>query len=254
MSQINYKAIVSDIDGTLTQLSPEALPSDKVTASVKNALSRGFTVSLATGRPFFLVKYLINHLGSLGPTITDNGAVIVDSKSGNVLWEANLPSDEGNRIIELVSSKPLYRASLDTGGIDLPKSFASDAKIRKLSVHDITHEEADEILSRVAEEFDTIVGVKAASYQGHELVDIYFSNANATKATAISRLIEMLGLEKAEVIGIGDGHNDTPLLQACGLKVAMGNAVEELKSIADYIAPSVNEDGLAHILEKYFLN
>ncbi len=51
-------------------------------------------------------------------------------------------------------------ASLDTGGIDLPKKFTTKARIRKLSVHNITHEEADEILAKIANEFDTIVGVK----------------------------------------------------------------------------------------------
>ncbi|HXS15232.1 MAG TPA: HAD hydrolase family protein, partial [Candidatus Saccharimonadales bacterium] len=57
-----------------------------------------------------------------------------------------------------------------------------------------------------------------------------------------------------EIIGIGDGHNDFPLLMACGLKVAMGNAVDDLKAIADYIAPSVDEDGVADVIEKFILN
>ena len=50
---------------------------------------------------------------------------------------------------------------------------------------------------------------------------------------------------------MGDGYNDFSLLMACGLKVAMGNAVEELKSIADYIAPTVENDGLSNVIAKY---
>jgi hydroxymethylpyrimidine pyrophosphatase-like HAD family hydrolase len=55
------------------------------------------------------------------------------------------------------------------------------------------------------------------------------------------------------MIGVGDGYNDFPLLEACGLKVAMGNALEDLKGIADYIAPSVDEDGVANVIEKFIL-
>ena len=61
----------------------------------------------------------------------------------------------------------------------------------------------------------------------------------------------MLNIKTDEIIGIGDGYNDFPLLMACGLKVAMGNAVEELKAIADYIAPSVEEDGVVDVINKF---
>ena len=62
-----------------------------------------------------------------------------------------------------------------------------------------------------------------------------------------------LGINTHEIIGVGDGYNDFPLLMACGLKVAMGNAVEDLKAIADYIAPSVEEDGVADVIDKFIL-
>lgn len=56
------------------------------------------------------------------------------------------------------------------------------------------------------------------------------------------------------MIGVGDGYNDYPMLEACGLKVAMGNAVDELKVIADIVAPSIEQDGLAKVIEDYYLN
>ena len=52
---------------------------------------------------------------------------------------------------------------------------------------------------------------------------------------------------------MGDGYNDFPLLMASGLKIAMGNAVPELKEIADFVAPTVEEDGVAVIIEKFIL-
>ncbi|MBX4181389.1 HAD hydrolase family protein, partial [Candidatus Parcubacteria bacterium] len=52
----------------------------------------------------------------------------------------------------------------------------------------------------------------------------------------------------------GDARNDTPLLNVCGLRIAMGNADDKLKRIAHYIAPSVEDDGVAHVVEKFILN
>lgn len=75
----------------------------------------------------------------------------------------------------------------------------------------------------------------------------------ATKKHAVLEVARHLNIKTEEIIGVRDGHNDLSLLMACGLKIAMGNAVREIKSIADYIAPSVEEDGVAHVIEKFIL-
>ncbi len=67
-------------------------------------------------------------------------------------------------------------------------------------------------------------------------------------ATSLSTLIL-----RNEIIGVGDSYNDFPLLMACGLKVAMGNAAPELKEIADYIAPTVEEDGVVDVIKRFVL-
>ena len=59
------------------------------------------------------------------------------------------------------------------------------------------------------------------------------------------------GLKKEEILTIGDQNNDIALLQAGGIKVAMGNATEELKEIADYITDSVYEDGFVKAMEHF---
>ena len=61
-------------------------------------------------------------------------------------------------------------------------------------------------------------------------------------------------LKKEEILAIGDQNNDIALLQAGGIKVAMGNATEDLKSIADYITDSVYEDGFVKAMEKFCLS
>lgn len=247
-----YKAIVSDIDGTLVQFVPDALPSDVVRTAVKKTVENGYTFCLASGKPFSLVKIQTSYLGITGPCIVDNGAVIADSETGEILWEAILSTSHANKILEKVRHCPLFRASCESGIIKNPTELPTNSKVRKISVHDISPELADTLMHDVTNEFSDVSVIKAGSFAGGDLVDVYFSHTNATKQQAVFKLAELLNISTEEIIGIGDGYNDFPLLMACGLKVAMGNAVEELKAIADEIAPSADDDGLAFILEKYF--
>ena len=91
------------------------------------------------------------------------------------------------------------------------------------------------------------------SYQ-NGLLCVDVTDQSVSKMHGISEVFEILGISREDAIGVGDSYNDFPLLMACGLKVAMGNAIDELKSIADYIAPSVDDDGVTDVIEKFVLN
>ena len=79
------------------------------------------------------------------------------------------------------------------------------------------------------------------------------TNKHATKQHAVSAVLELLGVPQAASIGIGDGDNDLHLFSSVGLRIAMGNAQPLLKKAADFIAPSIDEDGLADVIEQYAL-
>lgn len=79
---------------------------------------------------------------------------------------------------------------------------------------------------------------------------MHITNRIATKKYALETLLRILDIKKNEVIGIGDTDNDLPLFESVGFKIAMANGTEKLKSLADCIAPSVTEDGLASIIDK----
>ena len=250
---MNYKAVISDIDGTLISIKRDAYPSNLVKKTVKKLCDKGYHFCLASGRPFHLVKHLADYLKLSSPCIVDNGAVIIDSKNGSVLWEANLANDEANEILSLTNKFNLVRTSCDTEVLENPKKIPILFKVRKISIHDISPKKADKIIDKVSSKFKDVACVKATSYKGKHLTDVYFSNINATKQHAVLKLAEIIGISYKEIVGVGDGYNDFPLLMACGLKVAMGNAVNELKEIADHIAPTVEKDGLANAINKYFI-
>ena len=80
-----------------------------------------------------------------------------------------------------------------------------------------------------------------------EIVDVHCS-----KATALEMLAKKYGIKQEEVIAIGDGFNDLPMIEWAGLGIAMENASETVKECADEVTASNDEDGVALVIEKYF--
>ena len=80
-----------------------------------------------------------------------------------------------------------------------------------------------------------------------------FSTQEATKARAVEVLKEYWNLKDQEVLTIGDQDNDIELLKAGGIKVAMGNATDELKKYADFVTDTVENDGFVKAMEKFVL-
>lgn len=246
----NYKAIISDIDGTLTPVTPHAFPSANVTEKIKEKVrNNGLIFCLATGRPFYLIRYLIEYLEVLGPCIVDNGAAIIDGKTEKVMWDALLPCERANAILQQTKGFGLVRVSLQDEVVLNPTQILPQHKVRKISIPNITDKEADTFTKSLETQFKDIECIKATSYKHRDLTDLYISDIHATKQHAVIKLAEILKLNLTEIVGVGDHYNDFPLLMACGFKVAMGNAVSDLKAIADYIAPSVEDDGLADVLD-----
>jgi hydroxymethylpyrimidine pyrophosphatase-like HAD family hydrolase len=73
------------------------------------------------------------------------------------------------------------------------------------------------------------------------------------KGSGLRTLCDLLGVEIGRVIAVGDSDNDIPMLRAAGLGVAMGNANARVKAVADWIAPSLDEDGVAATIHQWVL-
>ena len=73
----------------------------------------------------------------------------------------------------------------------------------------------------------------------------------AKKSSGVKFLADMWGIKQDEILTIGDQNNDIELLKAGGVKVAMGNATDELKECADYITDTVDNDGFVKAIEKF---
>jgi hypothetical protein len=72
-----------------------------------------------------------------------------------------------------------------------------------------------------------------------------------TKGAGLDFLSEHLGFTREQTVAFGDGENDIELVEWAGYGVAVGNAHERVKAIADYVCPPVTEEGVAQVLEAY---
>ena len=248
---IKYKALITDMDGTLVPLDRDGIPTPKVAEAVKKAKEK-IHVGIATGRPPYLVLPIAHSLELTGPAIVQGGARVIDLKDGSTLYEQAMLREDCEYILQ-ISKEENVPLIIDSGENEL--TFNDDTlHLKALGLFSvaITKEAAERMQKRLIGHPTVITHIVESWTKG--MHQILLSHTAATKQHGIYEAAKILTIDPSEIIGVGDGGNDFPLLMACGLKVAMGNAGDDLKAIADYIAPSVHEDGLAHVIEKFILN
>ena len=81
--------------------------------------------------------------------------------------------------------------------------------------------------------------------------DVYAKDQ--TKATGIIHLIEYLNIKREDTIAFGDGHNDSEMIQYCNIGIAMGNAIQKVKDVSDYITDDIDNDGIYNAMKKFNL-
>lgn len=249
---MKYKAIFLDVDGTTVRHGIDNLPSPRVTQAVTAAMERGVVVGLATSRPPRSVIRVIEHLQLNGHSVLSSGSEIYDPKKKEVVIRKAFPVTAIPHILNAANrhhaSVRIYDGKEEfvyTGG-------AVPEQVLGMYFPEVT----PATLQDLSKELSTVEGISLhrmeAWNNGFECLDIVRSDTS--KLHGVVEVLRLSGIPVSEVIGIGDGYNDFPLLLACGLKIAMGNAVPELKAIADFVAPSVDEDGVAMVIEKFLLS
>lgn len=250
---MKYKLVLADIDGTLTPnlgMPPrEFVPSKRLSSAVSKAIAQRIHISLCTGRDKETVMKINQKLGLNSPQIIEGGAKIIDA-SGKTLWVKYIEATSINEIIKILK-RTATSFSVVVDGVEIVDTIPTTNfnKITAVLWYDLPKEKGEEI----KQELLLLNDITFAINQDRTGNTIYVTNKLGTKAHGVIKLLEILKMSKEQVIGIGDGNNDKSLLLECGLKVAMGNAVPEVKDIADYIAPDVNNDGVAHVIEKFIL-
>ena len=118
-------------------------------------------------------------------------------------------------------------------------------------IYAVSKNEAQEIVETIAKVSGLVAHAMGSWTQ--DMYDVHITHELATKKHALQALLARLNVDHHNVMVVGDGGNDIPLFELAGVKVAMGNGADELKKRADWIAPSVDDDGLVRAIEKYIL-
>ena len=243
-----YKALLVDLDGTLARAFLQVAP--KVSEAVREA-ARRMMVSIVSSRDHLVVGRFADALGLDSLQISEGGARIFDPRTGHAPWLRSLKPTDARNILSFLDEHDLLFSAVDGGRNVREIAEVIDWTITRITATSLTQERAGEIASEfgVSNSVHTTTIVRIDN--GDWMVD--FTHAAATKATAVARYAELNGIEPTQIIAAGDSFNDLPLLEACGLRIAMGNAVPELKTVADYVAPTVDEDGLATAINEFVL-
>ena len=252
---MSVKLFVSDVDGTL--LSAGKKISARNIEAVKRMTDAGITVTIATGRMYRAALPIAKELGVNVPIITYNGALI-KATDGKVIHAEYLPEDI---VVELVnfyekhgwylqnySEDTEYEASQKVkanviGWDGMKKKTSHVCKL--LSIAD----NLDETLRRMAKlkaAFGDKIDVTKSTPIFTEIIC-----PGVSKAAAIKILSKKLGVDKSEIMAIGDSDNDLPMLKAAGTSIAMGNATDEVKKACDLVTGICEEDGFSQAVDKF---
>ncbi|MFZ5437799.1 MAG: HAD family hydrolase [Patescibacteria group bacterium] len=246
------KAIIFDLDGTAVDSPEQKLPSKKL-VSVVNDLKSQYFLAAATGRCWTFAKDIIQTLNLEDLCIISGGTQICNPKTGEIVWQKDITQQALEKVITIFSKNGEQKLIFNdyteddyfNGGI-YPKDFDLSIKVNWLSQSFVPYLLANQLRN----ELDLVDGITCVMVVSQKpgCRDLHIVNVEATKEHAITELLSRLGVKKEHTIGIGDGHNDLHLFNSVATKVAMGNAVNDLKQAADLIIDTVENEGLI----KYF--
>ena len=264
---MKYKIIVSDFDGTVVKNDRTA--SERTIQAIKAYRAAGGTFIVSTGRMF---ESIVNNAHVLGldginiPISAMDGGIIKESVTGKIIARLTMPyeqtvafAEDCERIgcyFQVYSEDKLFVAEEN----DINRYYC---KVSKIPMH-VVGKLSDYIRKNKLECVKVLIADKHADsfldfFKGrYPDIQFFMSSAdyldgaslNAGKGNSLKRLAEHLGVDISETIAIGDSMNDISMVEAAGLGVAVANADECLKEVADLIAPSNEDDGVAHIIEK----
>lgn len=267
---MKYKIIVLDLDGTLTNSKKE------ISKPTRNALidiqEKGYKVVLASGRPtpgvICLARELqLDKFG--GYILSFNGAKIIDCKTNQVIFQKTLPIEVIPDLYNTALESNVGIISYDEGkvivGTEIDKYIELEGKINHIELLKVKNfaEYVNYPVNKclMTGEHEVLLEVqKKLKKKYNSLLSIYFSEPffleimpqNVDKAQSLLTLLGTIGIDSEEMICCGDGFNDLSMIEIASLGVAMENAQDAVKEAADFITYSNDDDGILHVIKKFF--
>ncbi|WP_311481306.1 Cof-type HAD-IIB family hydrolase [uncultured Anaerococcus sp.] len=266
------KLIALDVDGTL--VNSEGVITERTRKALIAATKAGHEVMIVSGRPTFGLRDQARALGfdKFGGVLSSyNGGQLYDFKEGKILANHPMDYDLAMEILDLSKSLNLeimvphgeviitdradnFYSNRESGMLNMEVKEIADirdsldfAPNKILFAQD--PDKLDEPCAKLREKFgDRTEQVKSARFY-YEVMPKGLSKGNS-----ILEACKIFGIAREDIIVFGDEMNDVSMFEVAGTGVAMGNAVESIKKLADFVTKTNNEDGIAYYLENFVLS
>lgn len=266
-----YSIIALDLDGTLTN--SEKIITPRTFDALMKAQREGVRLVLASGRPTFGIAALANQLQLAdygGYVLSYNGGRIIDWCEKTVIFSQVVDQKLVPILYDFAEKAQLPIVTYLPEAILASKNegeyLAEEARINGMPVvvaqnfvEETMHIAGGSTKFLIPGEPELLIQLESEMKAAlSEQMEVFRSAPfflelppkGIDKAQSLQRLLMHLGLERESLMAFGDGFNDLSMIQFAGQGVAMANAVEEVKSIADFVTTSNEEDGIAHALEQ----
>ena len=266
-----YKIVFIDIDGTL--VNDEKMVPEENIKIIKALKKNGIEVVLASGRPYHSIEKYSNQVGAVPYIIGSNGGIVANFVEDKKIFSTNIEKDSALEIAKLIKDNNIYFTVTISGNLIVEDELilvnsleeyleTNDAPVIKFSLMDDKKENLQKVRKIVLDRFN----IDATEVDEFMIPKKYRKAENnyklpyvmdimpkgISKAKAIEELCKYLGIELAQTVVFGDGLNDIEMFNVGGYKVAMGNAANQIKELADVVTKTNNEAGVAYELNKIF--
>ncbi|NVY96012.1 HAD family phosphatase [Lactobacillus sp. DCY120] len=276
---MTYKLLVSDLDETL--LNDQGVVPQTNIEALKKAIALGVKFVPNTGRPYTTVQNLLQQLGleeAAGQyVISYNGGIITENQGNRILSQTGLEQSLAEKIfhaglindqvgVHIYTLHYLYiynlssRDALHLQQRQIPFENLVTPSFPQIAANDlilkVIFESTDlAVQQAVEDQVLKIVGRDNVTPSRSSNCYVEFNPPRVDKGSATLRLASQLGIDRTEVIGVGDNNNDLSLIQAAGCGIAVQNALPEVKACAQVVLQNDNNRGaLAEIVERFILH
>ena len=271
MAQLKAKLIVSDFDNTLITSDQKVLP--EVREAISRYVADGGVFAVCTGRILAAILPRVRELGLKGLVSACQSSVIADIQTGELLRVRGLAPGQAAEVcaeieragqsVNVYSGDNFYTSipkdneylkmyeriiGVRSQHIDIPLSeFVRQNSIVCQKVASLCPvSEKDNLYRRLLAKFKGRYDITCSAD-----VLVEASPVEDTKGAGLKFLAAHYGIDIADTVAIGDNLNDLSMIEQAGIGVAMGNAVDELKNRADFVALSNDEGGVAQVIKKF---
>lgn len=266
---MKYKLIVSDFDGTL--LRSDNTISEPTRRAIAAYMEAGGTFTISTGRNYPSIRQRLPEAGLGGldiPVMSLQGSMAVNAKTGEEMFAEFLDTEMAARFIGLCVRDGVYCHVYDKYSVYTAASCAESERYSRMVGVPVL--EAGDLLAfigknRIIKVLAVCDGDSAARFAeawGGEMgssaqvmtTSRHFVEcfpAGAGKGAGLRRVADILGVDIADTIAVGDEMNDRSMIEAAGLGVAVANARPAVKALASYVTAANDDDGVRRLIEKF---